>query len=269
MSWIESTLTHLEGRLRELVEGEPGVDGIARKFHKQLERDLTVAMKTSVQRLPSVVHPDEMTLSAPDGYTLIMPTLEAQLLLTHPAELNRLTQKMETLASQSGIVFTTSPIIRVVADPQIIQRKVVAEFTHPGIDDSSTTQIDDIQKRAGEAPNAILPKAFLIINGLTTFPLTEPVVNMGRDPSNQIHLDDLRVSRLHAQLRLSQDKFVIFDLDSLGGTFVNGVAVSSRVLNPGDVILLAGVPLVYGQEEDELVGYTQELPVEPPAPEIL
>ena len=49
---------------------------------------------------------------------------------------------------------------------------------------------------------------------------------------------------------LIQGRFVIFDLDSMGGTFVNDVAVSSHVLNPGDVIRLAGVPLVYGLEED-------------------
>jgi len=269
MSWIESTLTHLEMRIRELVEGEPGVDGIARKFHNQLERDLTVAMKTSVQRLPSVGHPDKMTLTAPDGYTLVLPTLEAQLLLTHPAELNRLAHKLETLGYQSGIVFASPPIIRVVADPQIMQRKVIAAFTHPGLEDSSTTQIEEVKKGADEALSALMPKAFLIVNGLTTFPLTQPMVNIGRDPSNQLYLDDLRVSRMHAQLRLIQEKFVIFDLDSLGGTFVNGVAVSSHALNPGDVILLAGVPLVYGQEKTEQAGYTQELPVEPPALEIL
>jgi hypothetical protein len=47
------------------------------------------------------------------------------------------------------------------------------------------------------------------------------------------------------------------------------VAVSSHKLNPGDVILLAGVPLVYGQEDAKQAGYTQELPVEPPALEVL
>jgi pSer/pThr/pTyr-binding forkhead associated (FHA) protein len=55
----------------------------------------------------------------------------------------------------------------------------------------------------------------------------------------------------------------------MGGTFVNEVAVSSHVLNPGDVIRLAGVPLVYGQEDASQVGYTQELRVEPPSPEVL
>ena len=74
---------------------------------------------------------------------------------------------------------------------------------------------------------------------------------------------------MHAQLRLIQGSFVIFDLDSLGGTFVNDIAVSSHMLNPGDVIRLAGVPLVYGIEEDIPSGYTQELPADPPPLELL
>ena len=114
-----------------------------------------------------------------------------------------------------------------------------------------------------------LPNAFLIVDGLQTFPLTQPVVNIGRDPSNHLRLEDPRVSRNHAQLRFALGRFVIFDLDSTAGTFVNGVAVSSQQLNPGDVISLAGVPLVFGQEAASLSGYTQELPAEPPAPEVL
>jgi len=50
---------------------------------------------------------------------------------------------------------------------------------------------------------------------------------------------------------------VIFDLDSSAGTWVNGKPVRQQALQPGDVILLAGVPMVYGQESQGL-GETQE-----------
>lgn len=249
MSRIESTLTRLETRLRELIEGEPAAEGIERKFHNQLGHELTVAMRGSAQELPDEQDPDEVTPTAPDQYTLVLPAEEAQLLLTHPAELDRLTHFLENTAARSGLVFAATPILRVVADPQSAEMKVVVEFSKAGVANSCTTQVEGMQDEVGQTPNGSMPKAFLIINGLTTFPLTELVVNIGRNPSNQVHLDDLRVSRMHAQLRLIQGRFVIFDLDSLGGTFVNDVAVSSHVLNPGDVILLAGVPLVYGQEE--------------------
>ena len=265
MSWIEATLTRVEARLRELIEGEPAADGIGRKFHHQLEHELMLALKACSRPIADEEHPDEMILSAPDQFTLVLPPQQAQLLLTHPMELDRLTRKLENLAAQGGLVYASAPMVRVVADPQTIGLKVVAGFSQAGVENSCTTEVEGTQDGAGHPAGGSIPKAFLIINGLTTYPLTEAVINIGRDPSNQVHLNDMRVSRQHAQLRLIQGRFVIFDLDSLGGTFVNDVAVSRHVLNPGDVILLAGVPLVYGQEAAEGVGYTQELPVEPPA----
>ena len=90
--------------------------------------------------------------------------------------------------------------------------------------------------------------AFLIVDGVKVFPLTEPVVNIGRRLDNQLVIDDPRISRNHAQLRAIKGRFVIFDLNSTGGTFVNGQRTSQSVMYPGDVISLAGVPLVFGQD---------------------
>ena len=61
-------------------------------------------------------------------------------------------------------------------------------------------------------------------------------------------IDDPRISRNHAQLRAIKGRYVIFDLNSTGGTFVNAQRTSQSVLYPGDVISLAGVPLIYGQD---------------------
>jgi len=49
-------------------------------------------------------------------------------------------------------------------------------------------------------------------------------------------------------LRVIKGSYVIFDLDSSGGTFVNGARIHQITLNPGDVISIAGVPVVFGQE---------------------
>jgi pSer/pThr/pTyr-binding forkhead associated (FHA) protein len=65
---------------------------------------------------------------------------------------------------------------------------------------------------------------------------------------NQLVIDDPRVSRNHAQLRAIKGRFALFDLNSTGGTFVNGQRTSQTVLYPGDVISLAGVALIFGQD---------------------
>jgi pSer/pThr/pTyr-binding forkhead associated (FHA) protein len=96
--------------------------------------------------------------------------------------------------------------------------------------------------------NGIPENAFLIVEGVKVHPLNESVVNIGRRLENQLVIDDPRVSRNHAQLRAIKGRFVLFDLNSTGGTFVNGQRTSQTVLYPGDVISLAGVALIFGQD---------------------
>lgn len=105
-----------------------------------------------------------------------------------------------------------------------------------------------IEPETPETDDAIPENAFLIIEGVKIHPLKESVVNVGRRLENQIVIDDPRISRTHAQLRAIKGHFVLFDLNSTGGTFVNGQRTSQTVLYPGDVISLAGVTLVFGQD---------------------
>jgi pSer/pThr/pTyr-binding forkhead associated (FHA) protein len=99
-----------------------------------------------------------------------------------------------------------------------------------------------------ETNDAIPENAILIIEGVRVHPLKESVINIGRKFENQIIIDDPRISRVHAQLRAIKGHFVLFDLNSTGGTFVNGQRTSETVLYPGDVISLAGVTLIFAQD---------------------
>ncbi|MCX6072630.1 MAG: FHA domain-containing protein [Chloroflexi bacterium] len=56
------------------------------------------------------------------------------------------------------------------------------------------------------------------------------------------------ISRTHAQLRSQRGKFVLVDLNSTGGTRVNGSVIRQHTLKPGDVINIAGIELIYGQD---------------------
>jgi transcriptional regulator with GAF, ATPase, and Fis domain len=62
-----------------------------------------------------------------------------------------------------------------------------------------------------------------------TFPALEKIT-IGRDPTNTVHISDVAVSRQHCVV--NQGK--LFDLDSLNGTFVNGIPVKERILQDGD-----------------------------------
>lgn len=100
-----------------------------------------------------------------------------------------------------------------------------------------------------ETDDAIPQNAILILEGIKVHPLTESVINIGRKLENHIIIDDPRISRQHAQLRAVNGHFMLFDLNSTGGTFVNGKRTSEILLYPGDVISLAGVTLIFAQDD--------------------
>ncbi len=72
-----------------------------------------------------------------------------------------------------------------------------------------------------------------------TFSLEGDQLVIGRDSSSNIAINDAEVSRKHARLTFQGGKYVIEDLGSTNGTFVNGQRlVSSVVLKSGDVVSL-------------------------------
>jgi hypothetical protein len=75
-------------------------------------------------------------------------------------------------------------------------------------------------------------------------PLTADPVTVGRDPKNDIVLDDRRVSRRHAEVRLRLGRYTLYDLQSTNGTFVNGRRIAEMVLSDKDRITIGGAELV-------------------------
>lgn len=70
-----------------------------------------------------------------------------------------------------------------------------------------------------------------------TYELIKDVVTMGRDMSNDIVINDAESSRHHARLTKQGATYVVEDLGSTNGTFVNNARLSTpRPLSPGDVI---------------------------------
>jgi len=80
-------------------------------------------------------------------------------------------------------------------------------------------------------------------------PSNRAVTNIGRRSTNHLVVSDLRVSRNHAQVRLVNGRYMIFDAGSTGGTYINGERIQQSTLRPGDVISLAGVKLIFVVDE--------------------
>jgi len=72
-----------------------------------------------------------------------------------------------------------------------------------------------------------------------TYSLEGDQLTIGRDSSNQVAINDAEISRKHARLTLQGGKYVLEDLGSTNGTFVNGQRLAGpAVLKAGDVVSL-------------------------------
>ena len=77
------------------------------------------------------------------------------------------------------------------------------------------------------------------------FPLGQTVTSAGRHPSCDVCLDDVTVSRRHAEFQLRGSEFHLVDVGSLNGTYVNREPIDSIVLASGDLIQMGKFRLVF------------------------
>src|SRR4051812_8073434 len=71
------------------------------------------------------------------------------------------------------------------------------------------------------------------------FPITERPLGLGRAPENDIVVTDPAASRRHAEVRREGSGYVLHDLGSGNGTWVNGGPIASHHLESGDQILIS------------------------------
>jgi pSer/pThr/pTyr-binding forkhead associated (FHA) protein len=73
---------------------------------------------------------------------------------------------------------------------------------------------------------------------LKTIVFDKEVVSIGRHSDNDIHIDSLSVSSQHARIVKYHKKYIIEDLDSTNGTFLNKKRISKEKLSDNDVLTI-------------------------------
>lgn len=82
-------------------------------------------------------------------------------------------------------------------------------------------------------------------NAGSRFLLDQPTTSAGRHPDSDIFLDDVTVSRRHAEFRAEGGEFQVVDVGSLNGTYVNREPVDSAALSNGDEVQIGKFRLVF------------------------
>ncbi len=102
-----------------------------------------------------------------------------------------------------------------------------------GIEEIASTILEDIKKIPEGSSGLVIIKGPNIGD---KFLINKSKLTIGRNPESEIFLDDITVSRKHAVLKKSGNDFLIKDLGSLNGSYVNGEIVDNAVLKNGDRI---------------------------------
>jgi hypothetical protein len=235
-------LDQLEAKIQKLVEDQlagilPGL-----KLEDRVIQRLASAVKENI------VQQKEDRAIAPNEFTLIVAT-DTSPMWKEQSTIDALKNIITTASRDVGLKFVTPPAVHITTDDTFSadEIRVIASHKLEPVGDTQGMHASLGNEENEEADN-IPENAFLIVEGVKVYALNESVVNIGRRLENQLVIDDPRVSRNHAQLRAIKGRFVLFDLNSTGGTFVNGQRTSQTVLYPGDVISLAGVALIFGQD---------------------
>jgi FHA domain/zinc-ribbon domain len=130
-----------------------------------------------------------------------------------------------------------------------------AALTEAGGSDTTitfqTSELEtDLEEEVHVAPDELEgDRGVLIVkrgpNAGSKFFLDSDVTEIGRHPDSDIFLDDITVSRRHAEIRRDGASFSLADVGSLNGTYVNRERVEDAALRSGDEIQVGKFKLVF------------------------
>lgn len=83
------------------------------------------------------------------------------------------------------------------------------------------------------------------------YELNTEVTNIGRNPQCDIFLNDMTVSREHAEIVVQANAYIINDLQSYNGVWINNHAITQHALRPGDYVQIGKYDFVYDEVKSE------------------
>ena len=138
-----------------------------------------------------------------------------------------------------------------------------SDFSESSVETTSVFRADLLKEMESGASDSSAPgvdglpegSALLVVkrgpNAGSRFLLDQPTTTAGRHPDSDIFLDDVTVSRRHAEFRKNDDQFEVVDVGSLNGTYVSREPKNSSELSNGDEIQIGKFRLVFlnGQKD--------------------
>ena len=123
------------------------------------------------------------------------------------------------------------------------------------------SKVDPLQESAGSADDVVVNLADLpteaaslvVRNGSqagTALSLAARITRLGRHSDSEISLDDITVSRRHAEIERTDGGYMVRDAGSLNGTYVNQKRIDEVLLHHGDELQVGKFRLVFFSRAD-------------------
>lgn len=250
----EKPIDKFESQLEAMIEG-----AFTRLFRRRLNaRDIAVMI---VRAMEDNLHDpvgDDPRYIAPDVYRIFLnPDTNSQFLKAYPNLQMRLSHLIVDLSKKSGYHLNITPTIKLLSngDLQPHQFKVIADHGTENRVQTAAMQPMDVPYIKADVRH---PK--LVVSGEKVIELSQSLINIGRDTTNDIVINDAYISRHHLQLRKRFGAYTLFDVNSRGGTKVNNTSVREHRLQNGDVIHIGHTKIIYTDETHQSnAGTTQSL----------
>ncbi len=238
-----------EGSLVGLLGGQVQPVEMAKRLARAMEAERTIGVGRSI---------------APNDYTVQLgPEDFARFAPVQQALERELAEYVREAARERGLSFLGRPAVRLESVPGIgrHQIRVAARLVDRPAAATPESELAEQTQRfqaipagpsAGRAvapppPQAAAYRLAARADG-SRYPVAKSVVTLGRALDNDVVLEDTRVSRYHAELRLREGRYYLRDLRSTNGTLVNGRPVVEEPLKPGDLVSLGGLELLFQAE---------------------
>jgi hypothetical protein len=261
------------------------------RFEGVAEILFTGAFKRNQDRLQPVVIAKELiksmlknkqisvsTVYVPNVYRIFLNSCDWSPLASFgDAFLIELSKYVYAEGSRLGFTFLTKPAIELHADANVAQHQLVIEVD---FDDSIVVEWQDEKNETlseenlhektnifreevrtnfkSEQVNGRNPRYYLeVIEGLDCghiYPLNCEVVYIGRHSQCEMSLIDPEVSRRHLKVTANPSGWLIDDLGSTNGTWLNGQRITRQALSPGDRIQIGQTVLMLKRYADDETG---------------
>lgn len=121
-----------------------------------------------------------------------------------------------------------------------------ATLTFAPVESSGEVGEEEVTVSVGDCPPGT---GMLVVkrgpNAGSRFVLADPLTSIGRSPASDIFLDDVTVSRRHAEITRHEGAFTVADLGSLNGTYLDRERIESAPIHSGDELQIGKFRLVF------------------------